>query len=153
MQLFFFHVYSPLTPLPSMLGASLVSSLFLLGLKIDVALPATLCYAVVFVAEYCPRLLELFVVELHSSIIWHHPFIRPIWSGYIPFTHGEIYFAAAFLDIDYEVARIRWRISKTLVMDNVNLFYPAWKNPGILRVFEPQSERKEINKPSVFPLS
>ena len=51
----------------SMLGASLcIKSLLILGLGIDVALPATLSCAGVFVAECCPRLLKLFVVELHT---------------------------------------------------------------------------------------
>ena len=51
-------------PYPSVMGASLVSSLFSLGLGINIALPATLSSAGVFVAEGCPWL----QVGLHNSV-------------------------------------------------------------------------------------
>ena len=59
--LFFFH------PLFSSHTLNLVLSLSSVGLGIDVALPVTLSWAGVFVAECCPRLQGWFVV-LHSSV-------------------------------------------------------------------------------------
>ena len=83
-------------PYPSMLGGSLVSSLFLLGLGIDVALRATLSYAWVFVAVCCPGLLELFVVELHSRVVWHHPRYRADLIRLLPFHSGRDFFRSSF---------------------------------------------------------
>ena len=103
--LFFFH---PLffSHTPSMLGASLVSSL-LLGFGIYAALPATLFCVEVFVAECCPRLLELFAVELRSRVVWHHIFIiGPICLSYIPFLTEDCLLTKVFFFLSkVEVAR------------------------------------------------
>ena len=59
------------------MGASLVSSLFSLGLGIYVALPATLSCAGVFVADYSPRLVVVLrsIVDMGKFVWATYPFL------------------------------------------------------------------------------
>ena len=99
----------PLTPLPLFAGGlTCVKSLLTWPWdQCCIAGDSLLCEGLV--TECCPRLIELFVVEL----------------GYVPFTHGDFFIKTAFLDLDDEFVRIHQRILQTLGHALWELFYRA----------------------------